>query len=66
MHFHLLFDGISFKSSVSNGYNLVLFDANVCKYTSEESDVLLCEEVKYSIRGINEDVVFDEQDFEEY
>lgn len=44
----------------------LLFDANICKYTSEESDVLLCEEVKYSIRGINEDVVFDEQDFEEY
>lgn len=65
--FRLLgFDGISFKSSVSDGYNVVLFDANVCKYTSEESDVLFCEEVKYSIRGINGDVVFNEQDFEEY
>lgn len=65
--FRLLeFDGIRFKSSVSDGYNIVLFDANLCKYTNEESDVLLCEEVKYSIRGINEGVVFDKEDFEEY
>ncbi|PSU56084.1 RES family NAD+ phosphorylase [Photobacterium phosphoreum] len=41
------FDGILFSSTVGDGKNIVIFDANVMKYTSDEQCVLKIEKVQY-------------------
>ncbi|SDD55262.1 RES domain-containing protein [Paenibacillus sp. CF095] len=59
------FHGVVFNSSVSSGFNLVLFYPELCRYSEEFSKVFSCEEVSYKIQDANENVSFNEETFDQ-
>ena len=58
------FDGILFNSSVSLGYNMVLFDPNNIGYINEEAGVLEIEEVTYRYK--NKKIIDDTTEIKEF